>query len=217
MAEQTQIEGGPVVTFTDTAQERILQVLEGQKLAGRAALRIAIPGRGTGGWDHKMSMVEDGQPKPDDTVVDVGAFKVFVDPETLPRLRGANVDYVEQLTGGGFQIDNPNPTWSDPLAAGIQELIDERVNPSVAGHGGHVDLIDVKDNRVYVQLGGGCQGCGMVDVTLRQGIEVLIRERYPQIEEVIDTTDHAGGTNPYFQPAKGMGPEASPMYQPSKG
>jgi len=116
------------------------------------------------------------------------------------------------------QIDNPNPAWDDPLAAGIQDLIEERVNPGVATHGGHVDLIDVKDNIVYVQLGGGCQGCGMVDVTLRQGIEVLIKQQFPQIEAVVETTDHAGGTNPYYQPSKGdAGPEASPMYQPSKG
>jgi Fe/S biogenesis protein NfuA len=73
----------------------------------------------------------------------------------------------------------------------------------VGAHGGHVELLDIKDNTVYVRLGGGCQGCGMVDVTLRHGIEALIREEIPEIQQVVDTTDHASGNNPYYQPAKG--------------
>jgi Fe-S cluster biogenesis protein NfuA len=72
----------------------------------------------------------------------------------------------------------------------------------VASHGGHVSLIDVKDKAVYLQLGGGCQGCGMADVTLKQGIEVMIKEAVPEIEEIYDVTDHAGGDNPYYQQSK---------------
>jgi Fe/S biogenesis protein NfuA len=114
------------------------------------------------------------------------------------------VDYIDNgLHGSGFKIDNPNPVWTDPLALRVQELIDERINPGVGAHGGHVELLDIKDNTVYVRLGGGCQGCGMVDVTLRQGIEALIREEIPEILQVVDTTDHASGQNPYYQPAKG--------------
>lgn len=84
----------------------------------------------------------------------------------------------------------------------VQKILDEMINPAIAGHGGWVDLLDVKENNVYVRLGGGCQGCGMVNVTLKQGIEATIREEIPQIGSVIDQTDHAGGTNPYYQPAK---------------
>ena len=84
----------------------------------------------------------------------------------------------------------------------IQKILDEMINPAIAGHGGWVDLLDFKDNRVYVRLGGGCQGCGMVNVTLKQGIEQTLKEEIPQIEGVVDTTDHAEGTNPYYQPAK---------------
>jgi Fe/S biogenesis protein NfuA len=80
--------------------------------------------------------------------------------------------------------------------------LDSQINPAVARHGGFVQLMDVKDKTVYVLLGGGCQGCGMVDVTLKQGIEVLIKEALPEIEQVVDTTDHAGGTNPFYEPAK---------------
>ena len=78
--------------------------------------------------------------------------------------------------------------------------------PAVSEHGGFVSLLDVKGDAAYIQLGGGCQGCGMVDVTLKQGIEVMIREAVPEIREIIDQTDHAGGNNPYYQPSKGGGP-----------
>jgi Fe-S cluster biogenesis protein NfuA len=81
-------------------------------------------------------------------------------------------------------------------------VLDRQINPSVAAHGGFVDLLEVRGGSAYVQLGGGCQGCAQVDVTLRQGIEVAIKAAVPQIMEVIDVTDHAAGTNPYFQPAK---------------
>ena len=88
-------------------------------------------------------------------------------------------------------------------AQAIQTLLDDEINPSVAAHGGHVALVDVKDKRAYVRLEGGCQGCGMADVTLKHGIEMAILEKYPDIEEVLDVTDHADGTNPYYQPSKG--------------
>ena len=84
----------------------------------------------------------------------------------------------------------------------VQKILDEMINPAVAGHGGVVDLLDVKENVVYLRLGGGCQGCGMVNVTLKQGIEATLKEEIPQVAGVIDQTDHAGGTNPYYQPAK---------------
>ena len=91
---------------------------------------------------------------------------------------------------------------SEDLADKEQELIDSTINPAVAGHGGFVQLMEVKDNKVYIQMGGGCQGCGAADVTLKAGIERLIKEELPEIEEVLDSTDHASGTNPYYTPAK---------------
>ena len=84
----------------------------------------------------------------------------------------------------------------------VQKILDEMINPAIAGHGGWVDVLDVKENLVYLRLGGGCQGCGMVNVTLKQGIETTLKEEIPQIAGVIDQTDHAGGSNPYYQPAK---------------
>ena len=217
MTDQAQAAtSGPLVTFTETARQKLLEVLDEKQLRGQAAVRLAVQGRGPNGLEYAMALEPDGQPDPGDAVIDLGDFRVFVDAESAPQIQGATVDYVEDLMGGGFQIHNPNPLWSDPLAQGIQELIDTRINPSVRTHGGWVTLIDVKDNIVYVRLGGGCQGCGMVDVTLRQGIEALIKRQFPQIEAVVDTTDHRGGTNPYYQPAKGAAGQ-SPFYSPSKG
>jgi len=88
------------------------------------------------------------------------------------------------------------------LKSRVQELIDTTINPAVAGHGGYVELIDVQDNRVYLQMGGGCQGCGAADITLKSGIERLIKEELPEVTEVLDTTDHSSGTNPYYTAGK---------------
>jgi Fe/S biogenesis protein NfuA len=91
---------------------------------------------------------------------------------------------------------------TDDLRAKVQDLIDTMINPAVAGHGGFVELLDVQDKRVYLQMGGGCQGCGMSDVTLKSGIERLIKDELPEVEEVVDTTDHSSGSNPYYTAGK---------------
>jgi len=209
-------DGGGTIELTDAARQRLLAVFRDRDVLGPGALRIEVVGRGANGFQYDMAVEEEGEPLDDDVVVEQGDVRIFVDRQSWPSMRGATVDYVVQLAGGGFKIENPNPVWSDPLAAGIAKLIDEQVAPGVASHGGLVDLIDVKDNVVYVRLGGGCQGCAMVDVTLRQGIEVMIKQAYPQVVGVVDTTDHAGGSNPYYTPSKGAsGP--SPFYQRAKG
>ena len=92
---------------------------------------------------------------------------------------------------------------SEELRGKVQELIDTMINQAIAGHGGYVELIDVQDNRVYLQMGGGCQGCGAADVTLKSGIERLIKDELPEVAEVLDTTDHASGSNPYYTSGKG--------------
>lgn len=212
MAAGNQAGEGLIVTFTDFARQRLLEILDQQGLRGQAALRITVEGRGPGGFNYAFGL-EAGPPKPGDVVQTEDGFKLYVDAETLPRLLGSTVDFVGQLVGGGFRVDNPNSPWEDPSGQAIQQLIDTQITPAVASHGGTVELVDVKDNKVYVRLGGGCQGCGMVDVTLRQGIEVMIKQAFPQIEEVVDVTDHAGGTAPFHQGAKG----SSPFHQQSKG
>src|SRR5262249_10842326 len=84
----------------------------------------------------------------------------------------------------------------------VQRVLDTEINPAVAAHGGVIGLIDVQDNIVYIQMGGGCQGCGMADVTLKQGIETAIRQAVPEVGDILDVTDHAAGRNPYYTPSK---------------
>ena len=191
-----------MLTITEAAIEKIRSVMESQ---GRPndGMRLAIVGRQSSSFQYSLGLVESGQEAADDVVVDVGGLTVYVDPNSVENLQGVTVDYVEDIQGSGFKIDNPNPIWTDPQHIAIQELFDARVNPNLASHGGHVELLDIKEDKVYVRLGGGCQGCGMVDVTLKHGIVALIKEEFPDISEVIDTTDHASGNNPYYQPGKG--------------
>ncbi len=88
------------------------------------------------------------------------------------------------------------------LARSVTAVLDREVNPSIASHGGHAELAAVDGATAYLRLGGGCQGCGMATVTLSQGIEVAITQAVPAINQVVDVTDHASGTNPYFEQAK---------------
>lgn len=192
----------PTLHFTDAARERIKQFLA-SKGAAESALRVAIQGRTSAGFRYAMGIVAAEDRDPDDTTLDGGGFAVLIDHASLEDMRGATIDFVETAQGGGLQIENPNPVWRDETAMAVQTIIDQQINPAVASHGGFIDLLDVKDGVAYVRLGGGCQGCGMADVTLKQGIEAMIREALPSITRVVDSTDHASGTNPYYQPAKG--------------
>ncbi len=95
----------------------------------------------------------------------------------------------------------PKPGLETPAGLAVRRILDDQINPAVAAHGGHIALVDVQEERVYVRLEGGCQGCGMANVTLKQGIETALRREVPEITEVLDVTDHAGGTNPYYAPS----------------
>jgi NFU1 iron-sulfur cluster scaffold homolog, mitochondrial len=107
----------------------------------------------------------------------------------------------EQLTSGepaiADAVKNTIPS-DEEIRQKVSDLIEKQINPAVASHGGYVELVDVKKNNIYLQLGGGCQGCGMANVTLRQGIEKMIRQYIPQVGGVLDVTDHASGTNPFY-------------------
>jgi len=100
---------------------------------------------------------------------------------------------------------SPKPSGAvndDALYEQVAKVFDEQVNPMVARHGGRVELIDVQDAVVMLRMGGGCQGCGMADVTLRQGIEGMLSQLVPAVRGIVDITDHTSGANPYFQAAK---------------
>jgi Fe/S biogenesis protein NfuA len=121
-----------------------------------------------------------------------------------PALGIGNIIRKHLRAGGPLVADvyfDALPSEGD-LKWAIRDLLDREINPAVAAHGGFVELIDVKRNNVYLRLGGGCQGCGAADVTLKQGIAKAIRSLAPAVGEILDTTDHGAGRNPYYAPAK---------------
>jgi Fe/S biogenesis protein NfuA len=195
---------GPILTITDLAKERIAAVLSAQEPAIRT-LRVTSPVRGK----YSMNLEPEGKPGQDDTLLPYGTFEVYVDPQSLPNLEGAMLNWIDTYGGGGFQFtaptgnDRPRPKAAPEGSEGevwrqIQEILDEEVNPAVASHGGQINLIDVQGSTVYVEMSGGCQGCGMAQVTLKSGVERMLKDRLPFIEEILDVTDHAGGNNPYY-------------------
>jgi Fe/S biogenesis protein NfuA len=195
-----------MLRFTDKARERVLAFI-GQEKAP-VALRVAVQPGSPLAPQYELTLVDEWEQQPGDTVNEDYGFKVYVDSESAPKLDGATVDWIETMHGGGFQVENPNlspigaslPTGE--LAQRVAQFIEASINPAVAGHGGRISLVDVRDNVVYVQLSGGCQGCGMATMTLRQGVERLLRETFPEIVEVVDVTDHSRGANPYYQPGR---------------
>ncbi|MFQ5700441.1 MAG: iron-sulfur cluster assembly accessory protein [Acidobacteriota bacterium] len=198
----------PLISVSEAAKAKILELLAAEEQKD-LALRVEIAGRGPGGFQYDLQFVGLSEKADSDRDLDAGGFRIFVDGETAADIAGARIEWVEGPLQSGFKVENPNPLWSDPTAVAVQEVIEKKINPGIASHGGFITLLDVKDDTAYISLGGGCQGCGMADVTLKQGIEVMIKEAVPAIRNIIDTTDHAGGTNPYYQPGKGGEPPLS--------
>ncbi len=192
------------ITVTEAAQKEVVQLMEGQE-APIVGVRITAEATSPLQASYRLAFVAEGQNNANDEVISYDGFNIYVDPESVSFVQEITLDFIDGLMGRGFKIDNPNkvpPHLKGTVAEKIQIVIDEKINPGVAAHGGHVSLIDVKDNTAYLQFGGGCQGCGMIDVTLKQGVEVLIKEAVPEIESVLDITDHADGQNPYYPPSK---------------
>jgi Fe/S biogenesis protein NfuA len=193
-----------VIKVTATAARRFKDVIEAEGRSGQG-LRVIVRGGGSPTPEFALNFVEPGQSADDDVIVDAGDFKIYVDPQSAPFLEGATVDFIDTLTESGFKVDAPNagtPRPSGPLAEAVQQVLDDKINPGVAAHGGHIDLVAVEDGTAYLRFGGGCQGCGMVNVTLKQGVEKILFADVPEVTKVMDVTDHASGTNPYYQPAK---------------
>ncbi len=115
----------------------------------------------------------------------------------IPAVKSVVFTHPSAAGGGAGELN-----IDDPETAAVYMLLEERINPAVAAHGGHIALIEVADHIAYIRLEGGCQGCGMADVTLKQGVEVAILQEVPSIVEVRDATDHEGGDNPFYEPDK---------------
>ena len=195
------------VEFTDLAKETVLGFLEGNSDT-RLALRIHVASPSPLDPRYDITLIEQHEKCEEDVVFDDSGFEVVMDPESIKILDGARIDWVETLMESGFKVENPNlePIGSKPLegplADRVQQAIDQYVNPGVAQHGGRVTLVDVRDNIVYLRMGGGCQGCGMASVTLSQGIERILREQVPEITGIEDVTNHSEGDSPYFTAEK---------------
>lgn len=148
-----------------------------------------------------FALVEPGELKQDEILVEGTPDIFFVAPRVLSRhVVGSRV--TADPISGALNLETAYNPDEEPLARAVQEMLDAEINPAVAGHGGYIGLLDIADGVAYVQMGGGCQGCGLAEVTLSQGVRTAIFERFLEIVEVVDTTDHASGTNPYYEPSK---------------
>ena len=194
-----------MLTFTDTAKDRVLGFLEAQRDQGVRALRIA----GTRA-EPKLWLVREDDRQEGDRSFDGGGFPVLLDPMSARQLEGATVDFVEGVMQAGFRVFFESPSWDDPIAQRVQDVLDTMINPGVASHGGSVSLHGVENGKAVIEFGGGCQGCGAADVTLKHGVERMIREQVPEIQGIVDATDHAAGDNPYYAPGE-AGPADSPL------
>ena len=186
-----------MLTFTENAEQRILHFLEQQKSQGVTALRVA-----GNRAEHKLWLVREDDLHEHDRTFSAGSFEVYMDPLSAGNLEGATVDFVEGVMQSGFRVYFPSPTWEDPVAQAVQDVLDRHINPGVAGHGGSVSLEGVEDGAAIIRFGGGCQGCGAANVTLKHGVERMIRENVPEITRIVDATDHEAGENPYFAPGE---------------
>ncbi len=187
-----------MLSISPKAREMLDQFAEQADESNEMLLRVEIVGRGPNGFQYDLQFVSSDDRKDDDVELELEEMSVLVAARSVQYLEGATIDYKETLMGGGFSFDNPNPLWVDELSKAVAEIIASEVNPVVASHGGHVDLIGVDSGKAIIAFGGGCQGCGMVDVTLKQGVEVMIKDSVPGISEVVDATDHTAGTNPFY-------------------
>jgi Fe/S biogenesis protein NfuA len=188
-----------MITISDEAKSRINEYVS--QMDGCVGIRIVARKMGGHHFAYDINLMTDGDVKDTDQVTDVDSFKAFLDPDSAANLEGASIDWVSDTTGAGFKIDNPQAvvSWDDPVAQKVQAVLDSKVAPSLASHGGWVELTRVEGDAAYIQFGGGCQGCGMSQVTLKEGIETAILADVPEIKRVLDGTDHDAGQNPYYQ------------------
>jgi len=206
MENQTDLEFS--VELTETATEKVLDALKSQE--GKSALRLEAKNNGTDQFSYSMRLIGDEDKGSEDYIVNIGGLDLVVDPTSAKNLNGASLDWEDRAVRSGFKFNNPNKPevpeigegarddLSGSLTEKVQKLLETELNPAVASHGGRINLVGVKDNKVYLTFGGGCHGCGMVDMTLKHGVEKRIKEVIPEIKEVIDSTDHSGGQNPFY-------------------
>jgi Fe/S biogenesis protein NfuA len=190
------------LSITDSALEYLAELLSKQG-EGVIGIRMFINQPGTPKAETCIAYCRDGDNRPDDIIIDYGKLRAYFERRSVPFLEDALVDYAKDRMGGQLTIKAPNaklPQVGDdsPLEDRINYLLYNEINPALAAHGGEVSLEEITDEEVAVlRFGGGCQGCGMVDVTLKQGVEKTLLERIPQLKGVRDVTDHSDRSQAY--------------------
>lgn len=193
-----------MVNISDSAQAYLVELLEKQDDKD-VGIRIFITDPGTPMAETCIAYCRPGEEQPDDERVQYNGFVAWIDDRSKPFLEDAEVDYAKDRMGGQLTIKAPNskvPKVSDdsPIEDKINYILHSQVNPALASHGGMVNLVEVVDETVAIlQFGGGCQGCGMVDVTLKDGVEKTLLEQLPELTAVRDVTDHTQDENAYFR------------------
>ncbi|MYI06007.1 MAG: hypothetical protein F4059_01440 [Gemmatimonadetes bacterium] len=193
------------LNFTDRARDMVVSFMDMDE-DGLQALRVAVDGSPFAPR-YELTLVETEARAASDVEVDAGSFTVLVDESSVERLDGATVDYVETIQESGFQIvpdadavkaamEAAGPAGA--LADRVRHVLDTEINPAVASHGGAINLVDVQGTEIFIEMTGGCQGCAMSRMTLRQGVERMVSQSVPEVTAIHDVTDHDSGDNPYF-------------------
>ncbi len=191
------------ITITDAAHDYLADLLSKQNTPG-IGIRIFITQPGTQYAETCIAYCKPGEQKPEDQAIGLASFTAWIDAVSEPFLEDAVVDYATDRMGGQLTIKAPNAkvpmvNEDSPLNERINYYLQTEINPGLASHGGQVTLIDVVDEGIAVlQFGGGCQGCGQADLTLKEGIEKTLLERIPELKGVRDVTDHTNRENAYY-------------------
>lgn len=192
-----------MIEITAPAQKYLQDLLSRQEDAD-VGVRIFITDPGTPMAETCLAYCRPGEEQPDDERIDYEAFSAWIDKRSKDFLVDAVVDFAEDRMGGQLTIKAPNskvPQVSEdsPLEDKVNYILQSQVNPSLASHGGMVSLVEVVDEGVAVlEFGGGCQGCGMIDVTLKNGVERALLEQLPELKGIRDVTDHSYTENAYY-------------------
>lgn len=199
-----------VLTLTEEARLTVAGLRAEEDDAEGLALWLEVSGSNGSEYAYDLYFQTVGEAGGGDVVEHFDGLAVVVPEASVERLRGASLD----VRDGEMVLVNPNrpepaaraappdTDLSSPEAQAVLRVLEDEINPAIAAHGGMAQLVAVEDGTAYLRLAGGCQGCGMASVTLTQGIEVAIKDAVPEIRSVVDVTDHAAGTNPYFEQAK---------------
>jgi Fe/S biogenesis protein NfuA len=193
-----------MIQITDAAQAYFRRLIE-QQDAGYLGIRLSAMRAGTPSADARLEFCEQIDLDGGEWALECEGFTLYVEGASVPYFDGAEIDFKETLGGGQVSIKAPRIKGGDGAGEGsvvarVQQVLDTEINPQLASHGGRVSIEQITaENAVVLRFGGGCHGCGMVDVTLREGVEVTLRQRVPEVTAVIDATDHDSGSNPYYK------------------